>query len=145
MEAEDVRRALALDRAWVERLHAGWLSLMDLAVFGDLRSSRLGAMGRIRKRVLDVGEKLRALTGSREWLTRPRERLKHALASSYTLKESLSQLDRAAGEADGGAALAVFRQRLGALQDDIAGPLAGLEQAWAALLDAQYFEEDEPD
>ncbi len=102
-------------------------------------------MGRIRKRVLDVGEKLRSLTGSREWLPHPRERLKHALGSSYNLKESLSQLDHVADDADGGSDLAAFRQRLGVLRGDIAGPLAALEQAWAALLDAQYFEEDEPD
>lgn len=80
MDNEAVKQALALDTAWTSRARQAWLTLMDLAVWGDLGSSRLGTVARVKKWTLEVGEKLKSLTSDRNWIPHPREQLKSALA-----------------------------------------------------------------
>ncbi len=55
--------------------------LMEEAVWAEIRGARPGIGGRVRKRVLEAGERLRSLTASCDWIPRPRERLKNAPAS----------------------------------------------------------------
>jgi len=141
MDNEAIKQALALDAAWTSRARQVWLTLMDLAVCGDLSSPRLGTMGRVRKRTLDVGEKLKSLTGDRNWIPHPRERLKNALASALHLNDSLNELERIAADLGNGADLGTFGKNLAELRHLVHG-LAPLEQQWAKLLDSQY--RDEP-
>lgn len=137
MDGEAVEQALAFAPAWARRARQTWLGLMDLAVWGDLASSRLGAVGRVRKRALEVGEKLKSLTGDRSWIPHPREQLKNALASALHLKDSLDELARLAGDLDRGADLEALRSVLAELRR-LVQELAPLEQRWAQLLDSQY-------
>ena len=137
MDPDEVLAAVTLDRAWVAEARAAWLALMELAVFGDVKSSRLGAMTRVRKRALDVGERLRSLVAERAWIPHPREQLKNALACALNLRESLTQLAASAKDVDAGGeaqALQAAIQRLEALAER----LRPLENRWASLLDAQY-------
>lgn len=137
MDPDEVLAAVTLDRAWVAEARAAWLALMELAVFGDVKSSRLGAMTRVRKRALDVGERLRSLVAERAWIPHPREQLKNALACALNLRESLTQLAASAKDVDAGGeaqALQAAIQRLEALAER----LRPLENQWASLLDAQY-------
>jgi len=113
LNPEEVARALELDGAWAEQLRSQWLSLMALAVFGDLKSKRLGALPRMRKKVLDGGEKLRSLLADRDWIPQPREQLKNALASALALEQALVELEIGARELEGGADLRSVQMLLG--------------------------------
>ena len=137
MDSEVVKQALALAPAWVQQARQAWLAIMDLAVWGDLGSSRLGAVGRVRKRVLEVGEKLKSFAGDRGWIPHPREQLKSILASALHLKDSLDELVRLAGDLDRGSDLEALRSGLAELRR-LVQELAPLEQRWAQLLDSQY-------
>lgn len=139
MDSEAVKQALVIDPGWVSAARQAWLVLMELAVWGDVKSSRLGVTTRVRKRVLETGERLKSLGAERDWIPHPRERLKNALASALNLKDSLSELERAAGSLDGGADLVAFIAGLGKLRD-IVEEIAPLENQWAQLLDSQYRE-----
>lgn len=137
MNPDQVRQAVSIEPEWSAQARAAWLELMDLAVFGDLRASRLGAMGRLRKRLLEVGEKLRSLGNDRGWIPHPREQLKNALGSALSLKESLELLQASAAEADGGTGRERFQLRLAELRR-LVEELEPKQNAWAALLDSQY-------
>lgn len=140
MDNEAVRQALALDAAWTGQARQTWLTLMDLTVWGDLKSSRLGATARVRKRALEVGERLKSLSGDRGWIPHPREQLKNALAAALHLNDSLNELARAAGDLDNGADLGAFGANLAELRRLVRN-LAPLESRWAQLLDSQYRDE----
>ncbi|MCW5605182.1 MAG: hypothetical protein KIT18_11625 [Burkholderiales bacterium] len=137
MDAATVRQALEVDSAWTREARQTWLALMETTVWGDLRSSRLGATARIRKRALEVGERLSSLTGDREWIPHSRERLKSALAAALHLKESLAGLERAAADIDVGADAAALSAQLNGFRRLVAA-LDTYEVRWAELLDAQY-------
>ena len=142
MDPEAVKQALAIDPEWEAAARQAWLAAMELAVWGDLRSSRLGATARLRKRVLEAGERLKSLVADRAWIPHPREQLKNALGSALNLRDSLNELERAAGSIDGGGDLDAFRADLEALRQVIE-KIGPLENSWAHLLDAQYRTDDD--
>jgi hypothetical protein len=142
MDSEAIKQVLVIDPAWVRLARQTWLALMELAVWGDLVSSRLGVATRVRKRVLDVGEKLKSLSADRAWIPHPREQIKNALASALALKDSLSELERMAASIDGGEDLEIFIGKLGELRRLLAS-IAPLEDRWGQLLDSQYREAEE--
>ena len=145
MDTDEVKRAVTLDPVWVAEVRRTWLALMELTVWGDVKSSRLGAMSKLRKKVLDVGEKLKSLAADRAWIPHPREQVKNALGSSFNLKDSLLQLERSAQDVDGGSELATFNALLIKLHGLIVQPLAPLENQWATLLNSQYLDEIKQD
>jgi len=142
MDAEEVKRAVTLDPGWVAEVKQAWLTLMELTVWGDVKSSRLGAMGKLRKKTLDLGEKLKSLAADREWIPHPREQVKNALGSSFNLKESMLQLERSAQDVDGGSDLERFNLLMVRMHTLILTPLETLENRWAQLLDSQYLDEE---
>lgn len=135
MSTEAIEQALKLDAAWTAETRKVWLTLMDLAVCGDLGSSRLGALGRVRKRTLEVGEKLKSLSGDRNWIPHPREQLKNALACALHLNDSVKELARVAGDLDNGANLDAFCANLAQMRN-LVQELEPLVQRWAQLLDS---------
>lgn len=135
MNSETIKQALKLDAAWTGEARKVWLALMDLAVCGDLGASRLGVLGRVRKRTLEVGEKLKSLSADRNWIPHPREQLKNALASALHLNDSVKELARIAGDLDNGADLGAFCAKLAQMQH-LVQDLEPLEQRWAQLLDS---------
>ena len=145
MDTDEVRHAVTLDPAWVAELRAQWSALMDIAVWGEVKSSRMGAATRMRKRLLEVGEKLRSLAADRDWIPHPREQVKNALGSAFSLKDALLQFERAAQDMDGGNDRAVFGERVVQLHQSLLTRLAELENTWAALLDSQYLDENTDD
>jgi hypothetical protein len=140
VDNERIRRALLIDAGWTRATHDIWLALMDLVVWGDLNASRLGVVPRVRKRALDLGEKLKSLGANRDWIPHPRERLKSALASALHLRTSLEEFARVAGELDGGADLTPLRAHLQEMQRLVLA-ISAHEEQWARLLDAQYLDE----
>lgn len=141
LDAAEVDRALALDSAWAARLRALWLELAAAAVFGVLRGPHVGALPRLRKQVLDAGERLRALLADRAWIPQPRERLKNALASVLALREALDALEAAAQEVKGDDA-AAFHAALAGLRAAALDEAARHANEWAALLDRRASDED---
>jgi len=135
LDPQEVARSLALDPDWAADLRERWLKVMSLAVFGDLKSPRLGALPRLRKKVLDCGEKLRSLLADRDWIPQPREQLKSALASALALEQSLAELDAGADELEGGADLDAYRAALTDLSQTALEALRQRANEWAALLD----------
>ncbi len=145
MDADAVRQAVTLARDWREDLLSYWSKLMALAVWGEVKSSRMGATARVRRRLLEVGEKFCSLFADRAWIPHPREQVKNALGSAYSLKDALLQFERAAQDLDGGKDYAEFAALAIAMHQCLAERLPALENQWAALLDSQYDEEDEAD
>ncbi len=135
LDPEAVARALALDPAWAARLREQWLNLMALAMFGDLKSQRIGSLPRVRKKALDCGEKLRSLLADREWIPQPREQLKNALASALALEQALTELETGAQELEGGADRDAYRAAVAELGATARDELRGRSNEWATLLD----------
>lgn len=145
MDAEAVRQAVTLAPVWRDELRRYWLRLMELAVWGEVKSGRMGATAKVRRRLLEVGEKLCSLFADRAWIPHPREQVKNALGSAYSLKEALLQFERAAQDLDSGADYAEFAAGAIAMHQCLSDRLPDLENRWATLLDSQYDEDDEPD
>lgn len=135
MDPESVDRALMLDARWSDALRRSWLTMADIAVFGALASSRIGALPKFRRRVLELGERLASLTADRAWIPQPRERLKNALASSRIAREAFDELERALVNVDRGTDLSEMTHRVRALQDVLVPELDRCEACWARLLE----------
>lgn len=131
-----VAHILEFEPAWQAEIQEDWQRLMEIAVWGELKSSNIGALPKLRKRLLDVGEKWRSLFNDRGWIPRPRERLKNALGSALSLHDSTALLERAAKDIEGGADYAEFSQLLIKLNETVVGPLREKENTWATMLDA---------
>lgn len=113
-----------------------WVALMQLLVFGDLKSKSVGALPKVRKRALELGEKWRSLFAPRDWIPKPREQLKNALGSALALRDALNNLERAAQEIEGGKDFGALSDIIIRMHNLATGPLAERENAWATALAA---------
>ena len=124
-------------RRWRE----AWLALMDLCLWGELRSTQIGTLSRLRKRVLDLGEKLRSYVGDRQWIPHPRERIKNCLSSGLQLREALGKVTESLEQLDGGADLAQLQTMWDTFSSSLLDDLGPREEALVALLNQQYAED----
>lgn len=136
MTENDIDFLTEFDPAWATLIRRQWLRLIELAVWGDLKSGNLGAVGKVRRRALDLGERWRSIFSDRKWIPRARERAKNMLGSCLNLRDSLMQLEKAAKELDGGADYEEFGRLLIEFRATVAGPLAERENRVAAALDS---------
>ncbi len=136
MTEDDIDVLIEIDSAWSFPIRRRWTRLIELAVWGDLRSANLGTVGKMRRRALELGEKWRSVCSDRKWIPRKRERAKNFLGSCLNLRDSLVQLEKAASELDGGADYAEFGQLLIEIHQVVVGPLAERENKVAAALDS---------
>lgn len=143
LDADAVDRALACDAEWLAALRRDWLLLADLAVWGGVTSSRLGALSRLRKRIMELGERLASLGAPRGWIPQPRERVKSALATAIAARELLDQCAQALGELDTGAAHDALAAALQGLSRRARAPLDEQAGRWAELLDVQLGHDNE--
>ena len=137
MDARAADEALALDAQWVDALRHAWLSLMEEAVWAELRGERPGVTGRVRRRALELGERLRSLTASRDWIPKPRERVKNALASALGVEQALAATAQDARELRG-PDVARLERALAKLESVLGERLPALKTRWATLLDTAY-------
>jgi len=144
LDRETIERALILDPAWAERARSAWLEVIALAAFGDLKAPTIGGVPRLRKKVLDCGEKLRAALADRDWIPQPRDQLKNALATALALRDALAELESGARELDGGADRDAFRAAVAALGAAALDELVPRANAWASLLDRRREADDNP-
>lgn len=135
MDRAAVERALALDAAWFGTLRSCWTRAAELAVFGNVQSARIGALPKLRRRVLELGERLASLGADRAWIPQPRAQLKNALAAGRLVRESIEHVEHALAELDRGAELADLRGQIAALRAVLDPVLGACELRWAQLLD----------
>lgn len=142
-DPERVSASFDFDRDKLATLRREWLALLDLAVFGNVRSSKIGAIDRLRKRLLESGEGLRSLTNDRSWIPQPRDQIKGAMGASVKLRDTLLSLERAAQSVDGGEDFARFEKALLGFRHELLQLIEHHEALWATLLEEQYSASDE--
>ena len=136
-----VQAAVHLDAGLCHRWRREWGLLMDLAVWGELRSTQIGLPGKLRKRALEFGERLRSYGSDRSWIPHPREQIKNALSTSLQTRESLEKVSEIAGQFSNGADIAAFRTVWEALSAALMADMAAREELLVRLLNQQYQEE----
>ncbi|MHB8266610.1 MAG: hypothetical protein ACYDC7_11910, partial [Acidithiobacillus ferrivorans] len=136
-----LQAAVALDADLRDRWRREWGLLMDLAVWGDLRSGQIGLTGKLRKRVLEFGERLRSYGNDRSWIPHPREQIKNALSTSLQMRESLEKLSEIAEQFNDGADLAALRAVWKAISAALMADVVTREGLLVQLLNQQYQEE----
>lgn len=145
LDTQQVAASFRFDPERIDDLRARWLRLLDLSVWGELKSAQIGALPRLRKRLLELGENLRSLVSDRTWIPQPREQVKGAMGASLKLRDSLLDLERAAAFIEGGADFPQFERDLLEFRQHLLTLMEGHEQVWAALLDSQYGTDVEDD
>lgn len=136
-----VQDAVSVSAELRECWRRDWVDLMELAVWGDLRSQQIGLGGKLRKRVLEHGERLRSYVSDRNWIPHPREQIKNALSTSLQLREVIEKVSELMSQFTEGKDLA----RLQSLWQDFSGRLMAditeREGKLVQLLNQQYHEE----
>ncbi|HQU15257.1 MAG: hypothetical protein B7Z66_09045 [Chromatiales bacterium 21-64-14] len=144
LDLQQVAAAFRFDPQQVGDLRERWARLMERVVWGDLKSSKIGGLPRLRKRVLELGENLRSVVADRAWIPQAREQVKGAMGASIKLRDSLLDLERAAQLIDSGADFARFETELLAFRAALLRFMEHHESQWAALLEGLY-EAEPPD
>ncbi|MBD3619327.1 MAG: hypothetical protein HUJ28_07635 [Chromatiales bacterium] len=140
-DEQRVAESFAFDPAQIDALRTGWRDLLDLAVWGDLKTQKIGAVPRLRKRLLELGENLRSVINDRRWIPQERERIKGAMGAMLNLRDALLQLERAAQVIDGGEDFARFETDLLDFRQQLLVFIEKHERLWGDLLESLY---DEP-
>lgn len=140
-DEQRVAASFAFDPAQIDALRTGWRDLLDLAVWGDLKTQKIGAVPRLRKRLLELGENLRSVINDRRWIPQERERIKGAMGAMLNLRDALLQLERAAQVIDGGEDFARFETDLLDFRQQLLVFIEKHERLWGDLLESLY---DEP-
>ncbi len=140
-DPERLHAAFDFDPDELTELRRRWLALLELSVWGDIKSQKIGAVPRLRKRLLEIGENLRSLVNDRGWIPQARERIKGAMAAALNLRDALLNLERAAREMSAGADFKTFEAELLEFRQGLLVFVERHEHIWAELLESQY---DEP-
>jgi len=114
-----------------------WQALMDAVTWEDLCSPQIGQLSRLRKRVLESGEKLHSLVADKSWIPSPRDRIKSTLATALAAEEALQQVQTQLQGLDDNAAARVTARLFADLAQAVSQQLAPRKQQWAVWLDRQ--------
>ena len=143
LDPEEVQASLAFDPDQIAAFRTRWARLMELAVFGDLKAGEIGALPKLRKRLLEYGEKIRSLFNDRSWIPQPREQVKSVLTASLDVRDKLQATEKEVQGLTGGADLAAFREAFDALRDELVALMEAREARWKDLLNQLYDGYDE--
>jgi len=136
-DENEIAASFAFDEEKLKQLKAHWLDVMQLLMFGDVGSKKIGALPRSRKRLLEVGESFGSFISSKTWIDQPRQQLKSALGSSVKLRDSLSALGLVNKHITEGADAENYQQEVKALELGFMTLLMHHENLWASILDGQ--------
>jgi len=142
LDPEALDRALAFEPSRLEALRRDWGAVVDLAVWMPPGSGKLGALPRLRKRALDLGERLAALGASRAWIPHSRERAKSALAAALAVVQALEQFEATLAEVEAGVEREALARAFAALRADAEQPIREYGNRCARLLEAVTREEN---
>ena len=144
-DPKQLERSFAFDPEAVTELRENWSELIVAVVWNDLKSGTIGALPRLRKRILELGENLRSLLSDRRWIPHERERVKGAMAASLNLRDSLLQADRAAKLVSEGSDFQRFEARYLAFRQQLLAFIETHERIWADLLESLYSDDADED
>ncbi|WP_017942835.1 MULTISPECIES: hypothetical protein [unclassified Thioalkalivibrio] len=144
-DPQQLEQSFAFDPDTVRDLRERWSRLITDAVWGELKTGTIGAVPRLRKRLLELGENLRSMLSDRAWIPHERERVKGAMAASLNLRDSLQQTDRAAKLLNGGADFEAFEADYLAFRKVLLAFIEHHEQIWGDLLESLYDEAADAD
>ncbi|HKL78435.1 MAG TPA: hypothetical protein VJ985_08770 [Gammaproteobacteria bacterium] len=138
LDPQEVQASMAFDSDQIAALRARWSRLMELAVFGDLKAGEIGALPKLRKRLLDYGEKIRSLFNDRSWIPQPREQVKSVLTASLDVRDKLQAVEKEVDLLKGGTDLDAFRNEFDGLRDELVALMEEREARWKDLLNQLY-------
>lgn len=136
-----VEAAVSVDKMLRDNWRRNWSTLMDIAVWGDLRSHQIGLTGKLRKRVLELGERLRSYVSDRSWIPHPREQIKNALSTSLQTRESIEKVREIVVQFDAGTDLGALQSLWESLSAALMSDVLEREGLLVQLLNQQYHEE----
>jgi len=145
LDAKAVAASFEFDSAEVAALRAQWLALLDTAVWGELKAGKIGAVPRLRKRLLELGECLKSVVSDRSWIPQPREQVKGAAAACLNLRDAWLNLERSATLLEGGADLPQFERAVLRFRGDLLRFVESREALWCGLLESLYSEAPDGD
>jgi hypothetical protein len=137
-DEQRVKQSFTFEHEQVQDLRTRWHTLIDLCVWGELTSRKVGLIPRLSIRLLELGECLRSLASDRSWLSQQRERVRGAMAASFNTRDALLKVDQAARLVDGGSHFAAFEQNLAAFRKDLLCFVEKHERLWSELLETPY-------
>jgi len=143
LDADEVRDSMTFDPERIADFRARWSRLMELAVWGDLKAGEVGALPKLRKRMLEYGEKIRSLFNDRSWIPQPREQVKSVLTASLDVRDKQQALDKEVAALTGGTDFEAFTTEVAALRDDLVAFMQTHEDVWRDLLNRLYEGYDE--
>lgn len=139
-DKQRVSESFTFDPEQVSDLRQRWLELLDLSVWGDLKSQKIGALPRLRKRLLETGENLRSVVNDRSWIPQVREQIKGAMGACLNLRDALQSLERAAQLIASGDDFSRFEPLILNFRQQLLLFLEKHEHHWGELLESQYNE-----
>lgn len=142
----DEKKVLAsfeFDAQRIDKIKEKWIDVMQLLMWCDVSSKKIGALPRSRKRVLEVGESFGSFISSKTWITQPRQQLKSALGSSVKLRDGLSALTLVNKHITEGADAAQYQLQVKALDEMLMELILEYEYKWADILESQNADEED--
>jgi len=136
-DEKEVLASFDFDQKALEQIKQKWLEVVQLLMWGDVSSKKIGALPRSRKRVLEVGESFGSFISSKNWIVQPRQQLKSALGSSVKLRDSLSALQLVNKHITEGDEAETYQQIVDELDVLLMDLITQYEYQWAELLDSQ--------
>ena len=121
----------------LKEIKSKWIEVMQLLMWCDVSSKKIGALPRSRKRVLEVGESFGSFISSKAWIEQPRQQLKSALGSSVKLRDSLSALSLVNKHITEGDDAGKYQQLVSELDELLMELILKYEYKWADILDKQ--------
>ena len=143
LDPEEVRQSMVFDADKIADFRTRWSRLMELAVWGDLKAGEVGALPKLRKRMLEYGEKVRSLFNDRSWIPQPREQVKSVLTASLDVRDKQQAVEKELEALTGGGDCEAFASEFAALRDDLMALMQAHEDVWRDLLNRLYDGYDE--
>ncbi len=140
-DSSAIAESLRIPEEPLTSLRREWLTLIDIALWGELKADRPGTLGRLRKRLLEAAENLRSVANDRAWIPQERERIKGTLGASVKLRDGLAEVERLLEKVDG-PDQPRLRQAWDHWHSELDALLSPRENQWAQLLETYY--DDDP-
>ena len=132
---KEVLASFEFDNNKIQEIKDKWLEVVQLLMWCDVSSKKIGALPRSRKRILEVGESFGSFISSKQWVPLPRQQLKSALGSSVKLRDGLSALAIVNKHITEGNDANTYQQLVKELDGMLMALILEYEYKWAELLE----------
>ena len=121
----------------IQEIRHHWQRLIDAVTWEELRCPQIGQLPRLRRRAMDLGERLRSLVADKTWIPTPRDRVKTALATALAAEEALREVQTLLQGLEDNAAARITAQISEGLAQAVRQRLEPRKQLWTDWLDRQ--------